>query len=81
MVQIISINCANYKIRKNLMDYQEKFAGLITQIDKVNKMTIKLIPFSLTHINNTSNYINILTLSHPNYNPSGQNKAGKLQCK
>lgn len=38
------MNCAHYQIRKNLMDYQEKFAGLITQIDKVNKMTIKLIP-------------------------------------
>ena len=63
------------------MDYQEKFAGMITQINKVNIMTIKLIPFSLAYINNTMNYINKLTLSHPDYHPSRQIKAGKLQCK
>jgi hypothetical protein len=81
MAQIISINCAHYPIRKNLMDYEEKFAGMITQIDKVNKMKIQLILFSLAYINNVSNYIKKLTLSHPNYNPSIQIKAGKLQCK
>ena len=79
MTQIIT--CARNQIRKNLMDYQEKFAGLIAQIDKVNKMNKNLITFSLTHINNTINYINSLTPLHPNYSPSGQIKAGKLQGK
>jgi flagellar biosynthesis/type III secretory pathway chaperone len=79
MTQII--NCAQNPIRKNLMAYQEKFAGLIAQIDKVNKMNKNIITFSLTPINNTMSYIYSLTHLHPHYSPSGQIKAGKLQGK
>ena len=70
---------AQHHIRKNLTDYQEKFTDLIKQINKVNENNKHLITFSLSHINNTINYINSLTSSHLNYSPSGQIKAGNLQ--
>ena len=77
MTQIIA--SAQNHIRKNLMDYQEKFADLIKQINKVNENNKHLITFSLSHVNNTISYINSLTSSYLNYSPSGQIKAGNLQ--
>lgn len=76
MTKIIA--SAEYHIRKNLMDYQEKFADLIKQINTVNVSNKYLITFSLSHVNNTINYINSLTSSYLNYSPSGQIKAGNL---
>ncbi len=77
MSQIIA--SAQNQFRQNLMDYQEKFADLIKQINKVNENNKHLITFSLSHVNNTISYINSLTSSHLNYSPSGQIKAGNLQ--
>jgi len=77
MSQIIA--SAQNQFRQNLMDYQEKFAALIKQINKVNENNKHLITFSLSHVNNTISYINSLTSSHLNYSPSGQIKAGNLQ--
>ena len=76
MTQIIA--SAQNHIRKNLMDYQEKFADLIKQINKVNEKNKHLITFSLSQVNNTISYINSLTSSSLNYSPSGQIKAGNL---
>jgi tRNA isopentenyl-2-thiomethyl-A-37 hydroxylase MiaE len=67
--------------RQNLIDYQEKFAGLITRIEKINESNKELISFSLSHITNTLNYINILTSSNPHYDRYGQIKAEYLQGK
>lgn len=69
---------AQTAVRQNLIDYQEKFADVITQINKVNKNNKRLITFSLANINNTISYINNLTSSYLNYNPAGQIKAGNL---
>jgi flagellar biosynthesis/type III secretory pathway chaperone len=77
MTQIIT--CAQHHIGKNLLDYQEKFAELIKQINKVNDSNRHLITFSLSHVNNNICYINSLTSSYLNYSPSGQIKAGNLQ--
>lgn len=77
MTQIIA--SAQNPIRKNLIDYQEKFADLIALLNKVNKNNKNLITFSLSYVCNTINYISGLTSSSPNYNPSGQIKAGNLQ--
>ena len=76
MTQIIG--SAQNQIRKNLMDYQEKFADLIKQINKVNESNKHLITFSLSQVSNTISYINSLTSSYLNYSPSGQIKAGNL---
>lgn len=70
---------AQQHTRQNLIDYQEKFSGLISRIDKINESNRNLIVFSLSHISNTLNYINMLTSQHPNYNRSGQIKAENLQ--
>ncbi len=72
------IACAQDHIRQNLMDYQEKFADLISKINKININNKHLITFSLTNVNNTISYINSLTSSYLNYNPAGQIKAGNL---
>jgi hypothetical protein len=77
MTQIITY--AQNQVRKNLIDYQEKFADLITRIEKVNTINKNLITFSLANVSNTINYIDSLTLSSPNYGPSGHIKAGNLQ--
>jgi flagellar biosynthesis/type III secretory pathway chaperone len=76
MTQIIA--SAQDHIGKKLMDYQEKLADLITQINKINENNKRLITFSLSYINNTISYINSLTSSCLNYSPSGQIKAGNL---
>jgi flagellar biosynthesis/type III secretory pathway chaperone len=76
MTQIIG--SAQNHIRKNLMDYQEKFAELVKQINKANEINKQLITFSLSQVNNTISYINSLTSSSLNYSPSGQIKAGNL---
>jgi len=72
------VSQAQDHIRQNLMEYKEKFADLITRINKANRNNKRLIAFSLSQINNTVNYINNLTSSHLNYNPTGQIKAGNL---
>jgi flagellar biosynthesis/type III secretory pathway chaperone len=72
------IDSAQNHIRKNLMDYQEKFADLVKQINKANEKNKQLITFSLSQVNNTISYINSLTSSSLNYSPSGQIKAGNL---
>lgn len=72
------IASAQNHIRKNLIDYQEKFADLIKQINKVNENNKNLITFSLSQVNNTMSYINRLTSPYLNYNPSGQIRAGNL---
>jgi len=69
---------AHNRIGQNLMDYQEKFADLITRINKVNNNNKHLITFSLANVNNIISYINSLTSSYLNYNPAGQLKAGNL---
>jgi len=77
MTQIIAT--AQNQFRKNLTDYQEKFADLTKQINTVNESNKHLITFSLSYVNNTISYINSLTSSYLNYSPSGQIKAGNLQ--
>jgi flagellar biosynthesis/type III secretory pathway chaperone len=72
------IGSAQNHIRKNLMDYQEKFADLVKQINKANEKNKRLITFSLSQVDNTISYINSLTSSSLNYSPSGQIKAGNL---
>ena len=69
---------ASNRVGQNLMDYQEKFADLITRINKVNNNNKHLITFSLANVNNIISYINSLTSSYLNYNPAGQIKAGNL---
>jgi flagellar biosynthesis/type III secretory pathway chaperone len=76
MTQIIV--SAQHHIRKNLIDYQEKFADLIKQINKINESNKRLISFSLSQVGNTISYINSLTSSCLNYSPSGQIKARNL---
>jgi len=70
---------AQNHIKQNLIEYQEKFAELIPQIEKINARNKELINFSLTSVTNTFNYLNQLTSSTPNYNQYGQIKAGNLQ--
>ena len=77
MTQLVSY--AKSHTRQNLIDYQEKFAGLTSQIEKINENNKDLIVFSLSLISNTINYINTLTSQNPNYNRSGQIKAENLQ--
>jgi len=69
------------KTRQNLMDYKEKFADMILKIRKTNNRNRELISASLSHINNTLNYINTLTCFCPNYNRHGQIRAGNLQSR
>jgi flagellar biosynthesis/type III secretory pathway chaperone len=70
---------AQKQTRQDLIDYQEKFADVIVQIEKTNNRNKELIQASLTHINNTINYINCLTSKNPNYDQRGQIRAGNLQ--
>jgi len=77
MAQLVAY--AQNHTRQNLIDYQEKFAGLSTRIEKFNENNKDLISFSLAHITNTLNYINSLTSSSPHYDRYGQIKAGYLQ--
>jgi hypothetical protein len=79
MAQLVAY--AQNHTRQNLIDYQEKFAGLSTRIEKFNENNKDLISFSLAHITNTLNYINSLTSSSPRYDRYGQIKAGYLQGK
>lgn len=77
MTQLIAY--AQEQTRQDLIDYQEKFAEMIVQIEKANNRNKELIHVSLTHINNTINYINGLTSKNPNYDQRGQIRAGNLQ--
>jgi flagellar biosynthesis/type III secretory pathway chaperone len=79
MGQLIAYAPAN--IRKNLIDYKEKFADMILKIQKTNKRNRDLIEVSLSHINNSLNYINSLTCVNPNYDRHGRVKAGNLQSR
>ena len=65
--------------RQHLLDYQEKFADLISKTHKINESNKDLITFSLSHIRNTFNYINMLTSPATNYSPAGKMQAGNLQ--
>jgi len=79
MGQLISY--AQDKTRQNLIDYKEKFAGLIHKVQRTNNHNRALIEASLSHINNTLNYIGSLTCSSPNYDRHGQIGAGNLQSR
>lgn len=65
--------------RQNLIDYKEKFADLILNIQNTNNYNKELISSSLSHINNTLNYIGSLRCSSPSYDQRGQIRAGNLQ--
>jgi flagellar biosynthesis/type III secretory pathway chaperone len=67
--------------RQNLIDCQEKIADLVIEIRKTNNLNRELITSSLSHINNTLNYINSLTCPVPNYDRQGQIRAGNLQSR
>jgi flagellar biosynthesis/type III secretory pathway chaperone len=73
------IERAPISTRQILSDYQEKFADIMEQVQKLNEANKNLISFSLTHVRNTFNYINSLVCSNPNYDHHGQIKAGNLQ--
>jgi hypothetical protein len=79
MAQLIAY--AQDKTRQNLIDFKEKFADLILKIEKTNNHNRELIAASLSHINNTLNYIGILTCSNPNYDRQGRIRAGNLQSR
>lgn len=79
MGQLISY--AQDETRQNLIDYKEKFADLILKVQKTNNHNRALIEASLSHINNTLNYIGGLTCSSPNYDRHGQIGAGNLQSR
>jgi flagellar biosynthesis/type III secretory pathway chaperone len=68
-------------IRQNLIDYKEKFADMLIKIRRANNHNRELITASLSHINNTLNYIDSLTCPNPNYDRNGQIKAGNLQSR
>lgn len=79
MGQLIAYAPAN--IRQNLIDYKEKFADMILKIQKTNNRNRDLIEVSISHINNTLNYIDSLTYANPNYDRHGQIRAGNLQSR
>lgn len=79
MAQLIAY--AHDKTRQNLIDCKEKFADLILKIQKANNHNHELIVASLSHINNTLNYIDMLTCINPNYDRHGQIRAGNLQSR
>jgi flagellar biosynthesis/type III secretory pathway chaperone len=70
---------AQNAIRQNLIDYQEKFADIVSSIKAVNEKNKNLIQAMLSHTTNTLNYINKLTSPGPHYNRHGQVQAGNLQ--
>jgi flagellar biosynthesis/type III secretory pathway chaperone len=67
--------------RQNLINCKEKFADLILKIQQANNLNRELITASLSHINNTLNYINSLKSPLPNYDRHGQIRAGNLQSR
>jgi len=69
---------AKDQTRQNLMDYREKIADLVRETEKRNAHNKDLINASLGHINNTLNYIHMLSASSSNYDRRGQVKAGNL---
>jgi hypothetical protein len=79
MAQLIAH--AQVRTRQNLIDCKEKFADLILKIRKTNNLNRELIAASLSHINNTMNYISSLTSPLPNYDRHGQIRAGNLQSR
>jgi flagellar biosynthesis/type III secretory pathway chaperone len=72
---------AQDNIRQNIIDYKEKFADMILKIRRTNNHNRELIAASLSHINNTLNYIDSLTCPSPNYDRNGQIKAGNLHSR
>jgi flagellar biosynthesis/type III secretory pathway chaperone len=79
MAQLIAY--AQDNIRQNLIDYKEKFADLILKIQQTNHHNRELISASLSHVNNTLNYIDRLTCPNPNYDQRGRIRAGNLQSR
>ena len=77
MTQLIAY--AQDQTRQRMINYQEKFADLILQIGAANNRSRDMIRFSLSHINNTLNYINSLISPTKNYDQQGKVKAGNLQ--
>lgn len=75
------IACAQDNTRQNLIDYKEKFADLLVNLQKTNNHNRELIAASLSHINNTLSYIDNLTCASPNYDRQGQIRAGNLQSR
>ena len=67
------------EIRQNLLNYQEKFTDLRTQIEKMNKNNQELIEFSRNQIGILTNYISTLMSSSQNYNQQGYVMAQKLR--
>jgi hypothetical protein len=72
---------AQVNTRQNLIDCKEKFADLVLKIRQTNSLNRELIAASLSHINNTLNYISNLTSPLPNYDRHGQIRAGNLQSR
>jgi flagellar biosynthesis/type III secretory pathway chaperone len=70
---------AQNNIRQKLIDYQEKFADIVSSIKTINEKNMDLINALLSHTKNTLNYINILTSPNANYTQHGHIKAGNLQ--
>jgi flagellar biosynthesis/type III secretory pathway chaperone len=68
-------------VRQNLIDYKAKFADMILKIQKTNNRNRELVAASISHINNTLNYIDSLTCTNPNYDHHGQIRARKLQSR
>jgi flagellar biosynthesis/type III secretory pathway chaperone len=79
MGQLIAYAPAN--IRQTLIEYKEKFADMILKIQKTNNRNRDVIAVSISHINNTINYIDSLTCTNPNYDRHGQIRAGNLQSR
>jgi hypothetical protein len=70
---------AQNNVRQNLVDYQEKFADIVSSIKTITDKNKDLIHALLSRTKKTINYINVLTSNNPNYNQYGQIKAGNLQ--
>jgi flagellar biosynthesis/type III secretory pathway chaperone len=79
MAQLIAH--ARVSTRQNLIECKEKFADLILKIRQANNLNRELIAASLSHINNTLNYISCLRCPLPNYDRHGQIRAGNLQSR
>ena len=66
------------EIQQNLLNYQEKFTNLQTQIEKLNKNNRELIDFAISQIGILTNHINKLISPPPGYNQQGYVTAPKL---
>jgi len=66
------------EIRQNLLNYQEQFTDLRTQIEKMNKDNQELIAFAISQVSILTNHINKLMSPPPSYNQQGYVTAPKL---